>query len=89
MGFLSNLFGNPNTYTTNKGYERYKDSGRYVHRAAMEKELGRKLRPKEVVHHKKGKTDNSPENLKLYRNQSEHMRKEHSKKKNKGFWDIF
>ena len=66
------------TYTTKKGYSRFKDSGKYVHRWAEEKKLGRKLKHDEVVHHKDGNpSNNAPGNLKLYRNQREHMRKEH------------
>jgi hypothetical protein len=43
-----------------------------------EKKLGCKLRSGEVVHHKNGNTlDNSPCNLKVYPNQSTHMKKEH------------
>ncbi|MDR2964791.1 MAG: HNH endonuclease [Treponema sp.] len=43
-----------------------------------EKKLGRSLKPGEVVHHKDGNPlNNSPNNLKVYKNHSEHMRKEH------------
>jgi hypothetical protein len=70
--------GRSKTYVTKKGYRRFKDSGKYVHRWVEEKKLGRKLKLGEVVHHKNGNTlDNSPTNLKVYRCQSEHMRKEH------------
>jgi hypothetical protein len=49
-----------------------------VHRWVEEKKLGRKLKNGEVVHHINGDTlDNSPKNLKIYPNQSIHMRKEH------------
>ena len=66
------------TYVTKKGYSRFKDSGTYVHRWAKENQLGRKLKPGEVVHHIDGnKRNNSPSNLKVYKNQSQHMKKEH------------
>ena len=66
------------TYVTKKGYRKFKDSGKLVHRWAEEKKLGRKLKPREVVHHIDGNPlNNSPSNLKIYKNHSEHMRKEH------------
>ena len=66
------------TYVSGKGYRRFKDSGTYVHRWVEEKKLGRKLKSGEVVHHKDGNPlNNSPNNLKVYKNQSQHMKKEH------------
>lgn len=47
------------------------------HRLVMEKMIGRYLLPEEVVHHRsKNKADNSPENLQLFSENSEHLRHE-------------
>ena len=41
----------------------------------MEKKLGRKLKQKEVIHHKDGNTlNNNESNLELFSSQSEHAR---------------
>jgi hypothetical protein len=61
------------TYIDQKGYRRFTDSDKLVHRYIVEKTLGRKLRSGEVVHHKnRNKLDNSPENLQVYASQDEH-----------------
>ena len=66
------------TFVTKKGYRKFKDSGTYVHRWVEEQKLGRKLKTGEVVHHIDGNPlNNSPKNLKVYKNQSQHMKKEH------------
>ena len=47
----------------------------YEHRLVMEKMIGRYLRPEERVHHINNKpSDNRPENLKLFNNNSEHRK---------------
>ena len=70
------------TCVTSKGYRKFKDSGTYVHRWVEEKKLGRKLKPDEVVHHRDGnKLNNSPTNLKVFRNQKEHMATAHNTKR--------
>ena len=74
----SSLTRSHKTYVTKKGYRRFKGSGTYVHRWVEERKLGRKLRSGEVVHHIDGNSlNNSPNSLKVYKNQSQHMRKEH------------
>jgi len=66
------------TYIGKGGYKRFKNSGKLVHRWVAEKKLKRKLKKREVVHHKNhNNQDNSPNNLVVYPNQSVHMRKEH------------
>jgi len=66
------------------GYVVLKEPGRngrqiLEHRAVMEKVIGRPLGKREVVHHKNGiRTDNRPENLKLYESAGKHVAKEHA-----------
>ena len=63
------------TYIDSKGYSRFKDSGKYVHRSVAEIKLGRKLKTGEVVHHKNlDKQDNSYNNLSVLPNQKTHYR---------------
>jgi len=55
------------------GYLRFIHSRKLVHRCVLEKTIGKKLEPDEIVHHKNGnKFDNRPENLKRCKNKLEH-----------------
>ncbi|MHA2142241.1 MAG: HNH endonuclease [Candidatus Thorarchaeota archaeon] len=68
------------TYRDKNGYLRFRDSGILVHRWIAEKNLGRKLRSGEVVHHKnKIRTDNRSGNLQVFSSKSRH-RAHHIKK---------
>jgi hypothetical protein len=61
------------TYIDNNGYLRFNSSDKLVHRWVAEKNIGRRLRPDEVVHHKDGnKLNNSPNNLQVFSSQEEH-----------------
>jgi hypothetical protein len=89
------LRGGSDTYIDNKGYQRFEDSDKLVHRWTMEKKLGRKLKKKEVVHHKdRDKENNHPSNLWVFGSQKEHDKahkkdaKRHGKKVSyRGFKD--
>jgi hypothetical protein len=70
-----------NGYLTDQGYikvikpKEHPNKGRYIflHRLVMEKKIGRYLTPIERVHHIDGnKQNNNPDNLQLFKNQSEH-----------------
>ena len=53
-------------YTDKKGYKRFSDSDKFVHRWMAEKKTGNKLKSWEVVHHKdEDKTNFRPNNLKV------------------------
>ena len=77
----------PKVYTDKKGYKRYSNSGKSVHRHVAERKLGRKLNPREVVHHKnRDKQDNRRDNLWVFRNQKEHDKAHRKDKKKYGRW---
>ncbi|MFW9787753.1 MAG: HNH endonuclease [Candidatus Thorarchaeota archaeon] len=62
------------TYRDAKGYLRFIDSGKLVHRWSAERKLGRRLKPGEVVHHQnKIKTDNRYGNLHVFSSRKAHQ----------------
>ncbi len=72
------------SYKTRKGYRKWKNSGKYVHRTQAEKKLGGKIWKGYVVHHKNGnKQDNRMSNLQVM-SRSQHS-KLHAKKRH-WFW---
>ena len=57
----------------------------FEHRYVMENHIGRKLKPKEVIHHlNENPSDNRIENLVLCKSSGEHHAKYHSKNRLKG-----
>ena len=74
-------------YKDKKGYKRFSNSDKLVHRHVAEKKIGRKLRNGEVVHHiNRDKTDNRRSNLWVFKNQKSHHSVHKSDKKRFGFW---
>ncbi len=87
LRLIFRLFSSSKTYKDERGYSRFRDSNKPVHRWAASKKLGRSLRKGEVVHHKnRNKSDNSFANLWVFGSQKEHDRahkidaKRHGKK---------
>lgn len=74
-------------HTDKKGYKRYKDNNKSVHRHVAERKLGRALKPREVVHHKnRDKQDNRRSNLRVFKSQKEHDKTHRHAKKKYGRW---
>ena len=66
-------FWNGGIYKNGNGY--ILKQRNYEHRLIMEKHIGRKLLPKEVVHHlDRNRSNNKIENLMLFSNQAEHIK---------------
>lgn len=61
------------------GRRYFSDSGKSVARWAAEQKLGRPLRDREVVHHGyRGKLCNDIDNLWVFKDNQEHLRKKHN-----------
>ena len=61
------------TYKDNNGYLRFNNSNKLVHRRVVEKNIGRRLLPNEIIHHRDGnKLNNNIENLQIFSSQDEH-----------------
>jgi hypothetical protein len=74
-------------YKDNRGYLRFRNSAKPVHRWVLEKLFGHKLSPGSVVHHKnRDKTDNRRENLWAWPNQKKHNAVHKKDKKRTGRW---
>lgn len=74
-------------YIDFRGYPRYSNSYKLVHRCNMEAHLKRKLTKEEVVHHKDGDKRNFRfENLQLCANQDEHDKIHRNNLINTGWW---
>ncbi len=66
------------TYINKNGYRCFSNSKKQVSRWVAEKKIGRRLKRVEVVHHGyRGKTCNNPDNLWIFKNQKEHIKKAH------------
>ena len=76
VDIMSFLFPKPRkTYIDKRGYLRFKDTDKLVHRWVVEKNLGHSLPPGAVVHHiNQRKRDNRLSNLRVYSSQKEHQR---------------
>jgi hypothetical protein len=74
------------TYIDNNGYLRFNNTNKLVHRWVVEKNINRKLKLNEIVHHIDGnKLNNSFENLKVFSSQDEHQ-KLHNKQNIQNFF---
>jgi hypothetical protein len=79
--------GKSKVYKDKRGYLRFRNSDKLVHRWILEKFFGRKLSPRTVVHHKnRDKTDNRRENLWAWPDQKKHVAIHRKDKRRFGHW---
>jgi len=78
------------TYIDNNGYYRFSDTSKLVHRWVVEKNIGRKLKQDEVVHHVDGnKLNNDFSNLEIFSTQDEHHSLHQKQKITNFFYKLF
>jgi len=73
-------------YKDKKGYPRFSDSGKLVHRWKAEKKEGRRLRSDEVVHHRDENKSNYRDGNLGVMSRSYHSKLHQKKKKGDWFW---
>ena len=74
------------TYVGKKGYKRFANSGKSVHRYVASKKVGGKIGRGRVVHHKDGnKLNNRRSNLRVM-SRSSHSKLHAKKRKKRSFW---
>jgi len=78
------------TYIDDNGYYRFSDTNKLVHRWVVEKNIGRKLKLDEVVHHIDGnKLNNNFSNLEIFSSQDEHHSLHQKQKITNFFYKLF
>jgi len=74
------------TYIDKKGYKRYSNSGKSVHRYVASRKVGGKIGKGRVVHHRDGnKRNNSRSNLQIM-SRSSHSRLHSRKRRKRSYW---
>ena len=74
------------TFIGKKGYKRYSNSGKSVHRHVSSRKVGGKIWKGRVVHHRDGnKLNNRRNNLQIM-SRSQHSRLHAKKRKKRRFW---
>lgn len=72
-----------------KGYPRFKDSGKLVHRIVATKKVGGKIFPGKVVHHIDGNKSNFRKNNLWVMSRSAHSRLHAKRRNRKRGWSSF